>query len=29
MQNHCISRIASFDSDFDKIKGIERIYGFY
>ncbi|MBE6496944.1 MAG: type II toxin-antitoxin system VapC family toxin [Methanobrevibacter sp.] len=29
MQNHGISRIASFDSDFDKIKGIERIYGFY
>jgi len=29
MQNHGITRIASFDSDFDKIKGIERVYGFY
>lgn len=29
MQNHGITRIASFDSDFDKINGIERIYGFY
>ena len=29
MQNHATTRIASFDSDFDKINGIERIYGFY
>lgn len=29
MQNYGITRIASFDSDFDKIRGIERIYGFY
>lgn len=28
MQNYRISRIASFDSDFDKIKGIERICEF-
>lgn len=28
MFNHGIQRIASFDSDFDKIKGIDRIYGF-
>ena len=28
MQNHGITRIASFDSDFDKIKGLQRIYGF-
>ena len=29
MFKHGIQRIASFDSDFDKIKGIERIYGFF
>ena len=29
MQNHGITRIASFDSDFDKIKGIQRISGFF
>ena len=29
MQNHGITRSASFDSDFDKIKGIESVYGFY
>lgn len=29
MQNYGITRIASFDSDFDKINGIERVYGFY
>ena len=28
MQKHGITRIASFDSDFDKIKGIQRIGGF-
>ena len=28
MQNHGITRIVSFDSDFDKIKGIQRISGF-
>lgn len=28
MQNHGITRIVSFDSDFDKIKGIQRITGF-
>ncbi len=26
MQNYNINKIASFDSDFDKIKGIKRIY---
>ena len=29
MQNHGITRIASFDSDFDKIRGIQRISGFF
>lgn len=29
MQNHGITRIASFDSDFDKINGIKRISGFF
>ena len=29
MQNYGITRIASFDSDFDKIKGIRRISEFY
>ena len=29
MQNHGITRIASFDSDFDKICGIQRISGFF
>lgn len=28
MQKYGITRIASFDSDFDKIKGIQRISGF-
>lgn len=28
MQNHGITRIVSFDSDFDKINGLQRIYGF-
>ncbi|WP_405269806.1 type II toxin-antitoxin system VapC family toxin [Methanobrevibacter sp.] len=28
MQKHGITKIASFDSDFDKIKGIKRIGGF-
>ena len=28
MQNHGITRIVSFDGDFDKVKGIERISGF-
>ncbi|MBQ2653831.1 MAG: type II toxin-antitoxin system VapC family toxin [Methanobrevibacter sp.] len=28
MQNHGITKIVSFDSDFDKIKGIQRIVGF-
>ena len=28
MQNHGISRIVSFDSDFDRIRGIKRISGF-
>ena len=26
MQNYNINQIASFDSDFDKIKGVKRIY---
>lgn len=26
MKNHKITRIASFDSDFDKIKGFERVH---
>lgn len=26
MQNYNINKIASFDSDFDKIKGVKRIY---
>jgi predicted nucleic acid-binding protein len=26
MQNYKINKIASFDSDFDKIKGVKRIY---
>ena len=26
MVNHKITKIASFDSDFDKVKGFERIY---
>lgn len=26
MKNHRITRIASFDSDFDKIKGFERVH---
>ena len=29
MQKHGITRIATFDSDFDKIRWINRIYGFY
>ena len=28
MRKHGITKIASFDSDFDKIKGIQRIGGF-
>lgn len=28
MFNHGIRRIASFDSDFDKVKGIDGIFGF-
>ena len=28
MQKHGITRIASYDSDFDKVKGIQRIGGF-
>lgn len=28
MQKHGITRIATFDSDFDKIQWINRIYGF-
>ena len=28
MQNHGITKIVSFDGDFDKVKGIERISGF-
>jgi hypothetical protein len=28
MQKHGITKIASFDSDFDKIRGIQRISGF-
>lgn len=28
MQNHGITRIVSFDGDFDKVRGIERISGF-
>lgn len=26
MQNYKINKIASFDSDFDKIKGVKRVY---
>lgn len=26
MQNHNINKIVSFDSDFDKVKGIERVF---
>ena len=26
MQNYNINKIASFDSDFDKVKGIKRVY---
>lgn len=29
MQKHEITRIATFDSDFDKINWVNRIYGFY